>query len=140
MTLIKNGEVVDPVNGAIKKTDLLIEKGKITKILSRRQVKVNDSRLKTIDAAGKLIIPGLDFTQGGQTADIQQILALEGAGAHIDHHIGAPRQDRGIRSVRLDKIKGLVEIPRSYVIDIMHGYSLSNLSFRPFWRRHPRRR
>lgn len=58
-TLIKNGEVVDPVNGAIKKADLLIEKGKITKVLSRGQFKRNDSRLKTIDAAGKLIIPGL---------------------------------------------------------------------------------
>jgi len=59
MTLIKNGKVVDPVKGVIKRADLLIEKGKITKILSHGQFKADVSRLKTIDAAKKLIIPGL---------------------------------------------------------------------------------
>jgi len=59
MMLINNGEVVDPVKGVIKRADLLIEKGKITKILPRGQFNTDGSRLKTIDAARKLIIPGL---------------------------------------------------------------------------------
>ena len=59
MTLIKNGGVVDPVKGVIKRADLLIENGKITRILPHGQVKTDVSRLKVIDAAKKLIVPGL---------------------------------------------------------------------------------
>ena len=58
-TLIKNGELVDPVKGIIKRADLLIEKGTITKILPHGQFNTDVSQLRTIDAANKLIIPGL---------------------------------------------------------------------------------
>ncbi len=59
ITLIKNGELVDPVKGVVKKADLLIEKGVITKILSPGTFKGNASRFKPIDASNKLVIPGL---------------------------------------------------------------------------------
>jgi len=59
ITWIRNGEVVDPVKGTVKRADLIIEKGKIQKILPRGTFKNKGPRLKTIDASGKLIIPGL---------------------------------------------------------------------------------
>ncbi len=59
VTWIRNGELVDPVKGIVKKADLIIEKGKISKILSRGTFKDKGPRLKTIDASDKLIIPGL---------------------------------------------------------------------------------
>lgn len=59
ITWIRNGEVVDPVKGAVKMADLLIEKRKIVRILSRGTFKEKGPRLRTIDAANKLIIPGL---------------------------------------------------------------------------------
>ena len=58
-TWIKNGEVVDPAKGVVKKADLIIEKGKIAKILSHGAFKDKGPRLRTIDASNKLIIPGL---------------------------------------------------------------------------------
>ena len=33
VTWIKGGDVVDPVKGVVEKTDLIIEKGKVAKIL-----------------------------------------------------------------------------------------------------------
>ncbi len=59
ITWIKNGEIVDPVKRVVKKADLIIEKGKIAKILSRGIFKDKGPRLSTIDASNKLIIPGL---------------------------------------------------------------------------------
>jgi len=59
ITWIKNGEIVDPVKRVVKKADLIIEKGKIAKILSRGIFKDKGPRLRTIDASNKLIIPGL---------------------------------------------------------------------------------
>ena len=59
ITWIKNGVLVDPVKGIVKKADLVIEKGGIAKILSRGAFRHKGPRLKTIDASNKLIIPGL---------------------------------------------------------------------------------
>jgi len=58
--LIKNGRVIDPANGVDKKCDVLIVDGKIAEVGEKTQ----DPRLKTqdckvIDAAGKLVVPGL---------------------------------------------------------------------------------
>jgi len=58
--LIKNGRVIDPANGIDKKCDVLIVDEKIAEVGEKTQ----DSRLKTedfkvIDAAGKLVVPGL---------------------------------------------------------------------------------
>jgi dihydroorotase len=58
-TLIKNGEVVDPDKGTVKKADLIIEKGNIAKILPRGAFDFKGPGLKTIEASGKLIVPGL---------------------------------------------------------------------------------
>ena len=59
MIWIKDGEVVDPVKGVVKRADLIIEKGKISKILPVGTFREKISEMKTIDAANKLIIPGL---------------------------------------------------------------------------------
>jgi len=58
--LIKNGRVIDPANGVDKKCDVLIVDEKIEEVGEKTQ----DPRLKTqdfkvIDAAGKLVVPGL---------------------------------------------------------------------------------
>ena len=58
-TWIKNGELVDPVKGVIHKSDLIVEKDKITKILPHGVFADTGPRVKSIDAAGKLITPGL---------------------------------------------------------------------------------
>jgi dihydroorotase len=52
--LIKNGRVIDPANGIDKKCDVLIVDGKIAGV-----GKVEKSVQTVIDAAGKLVTPGL---------------------------------------------------------------------------------
>jgi dihydroorotase len=52
--LIKNGRVLDPANGIDKKCDVLIVDGKISQV-----GRVNKAAEKVIDAAGKLVVPGL---------------------------------------------------------------------------------
>lgn len=52
--LIKNGRVIDPANGIDKKCDVLIVDGMISQI-----GRVDKSAEKVIDAAGKLVAPGL---------------------------------------------------------------------------------
>jgi dihydroorotase len=52
--LIKNGRLIDPVNKVDKKTDVLIEHGKIARI--GPSIKENDA--KTIDAKNKIVAPG----------------------------------------------------------------------------------
>ena len=60
VTWIRGGEVVDPVKGIVEKGDLIIEKGKIDKILPPGVFEGEEGlQLKTIDASQKLIIPGL---------------------------------------------------------------------------------
>jgi len=59
ITWIKGGDVVDPVKGVVEKTDLIIEKGKVTKILPPGVFKDKIPKMRTINAFDKLVIPGL---------------------------------------------------------------------------------
>ena len=52
--LIKNGHIIDPANGIDKKADLLIADGKIADL-----GKIKADCKNVIDAAGKLVTPGL---------------------------------------------------------------------------------
>jgi dihydroorotase len=52
--LIKNGRVIDPANGIDKECDVLIADGKIVSV-----GEIEKSADKVIDAAGKLVTPGL---------------------------------------------------------------------------------
>lgn len=53
--LIKNGRVIDPANKRDGRFDVLIDRGKITDI--QPSIPANGS--KTVDASGKLVVPGL---------------------------------------------------------------------------------
>jgi len=53
--LIKNGRLIDPANGTDEQLDLLLEEGVVVKVGKN----LNDSAEETIDAAGKIVTPGL---------------------------------------------------------------------------------
>ena len=59
LTWIRDGRVVDPVKGTVEKVDLVLEKGKIAKFLPPGTFKAQGPRVRKIDAAEKIIIPGL---------------------------------------------------------------------------------
>ncbi len=59
ITWIRNGEVVDPVQGIVEKVDLIIRKGRIAKILPPGTYKEEGSQVTIINASNRLIIPGL---------------------------------------------------------------------------------
>lgn len=59
ITLIKGGNVVDPHLGTVEERDVLIENGKIAGILPRGGLTKEPAGLTTIDAVGKMVIPGL---------------------------------------------------------------------------------
>lgn len=59
VTWIRDGEIVDPVKGAIEKADLIIKGGKIAKILPPGSFKDDLPETRTINASNKLVIPGL---------------------------------------------------------------------------------
>ena len=59
IVLIRGGDLVDPVGDTVEKVDLLIEKGKINKILPRGVFQEKDPRIGVIEASDKLVIPGL---------------------------------------------------------------------------------
>jgi len=54
-TLIKNGRVIDPANNLDEVCDILIDGGKISKVAKN----IRNGADETIDAAGKIVIPGL---------------------------------------------------------------------------------
>lgn len=56
--LIKNGFVIDPSNGVNKKCDVLISDEKIASVSENIKAPKKDN-LKVLDAAGKLVVPGL---------------------------------------------------------------------------------
>ena len=56
---IKDGDIVDPVNGTVERGDLLVEKGKIAAIKPEGILNDPGPDVMVIDAAGKLVIPGL---------------------------------------------------------------------------------
>src|SRR3989338_5317479 len=53
--LIKNGHLIDPANACDGRFDLLIDRGKIADV----QPAIPSNGVKTIDAAGQLVLPGL---------------------------------------------------------------------------------
>jgi dihydroorotase len=55
--LIKNGQVIDPANKVDEKLDILVNDGKIAKLVRQGSIPVNDAQV--IDAAGRLVVPGL---------------------------------------------------------------------------------
>jgi dihydroorotase len=57
-TLISGGRVIDPANGIDKPIDLLFENDKIVSVTDPGEIKA-DGCDKTIDASGKLVVPGL---------------------------------------------------------------------------------
>lgn len=60
MLIIKNGQVVDPVNGINKKTNVIIENGVIAGITDDiEEIIKNDEKCSIIDAEGLVVAPGL---------------------------------------------------------------------------------
>jgi len=56
-TLLKNGKIIDPVNGLNGNFDILLRGSKIIKIAEK--IEAEDSEWKTIDLDNKLVMPGL---------------------------------------------------------------------------------
>lgn len=56
---IRGGRIVDPARCVVKKQDIIVDRGRITKILPSGTFKEEGPRLKTINVSGKVIIPGL---------------------------------------------------------------------------------
>lgn len=59
ITWIRGGDVVDPVKGSVEKLDLVIERGKISRVVPRKTFAEQGTRVKVIDATRRLVIPGL---------------------------------------------------------------------------------
>jgi len=57
--LIKGGEVVNPHSGTVEERDLLIENGNVSRIFPKGALGKASAVSATIDAIGKMIIPGL---------------------------------------------------------------------------------
>jgi dihydroorotase len=58
-TWVKDGLLVDPVRGVAEERDLIIENGRVERILPRGELKEAGPRLKIVEASGKVIVPGL---------------------------------------------------------------------------------
>ena len=57
--LIRGGDLVDPVKESVEKRDILIEDGKISRILPPGRLKDTGSQMRIIDVSGKVVVPGL---------------------------------------------------------------------------------
>ena len=55
--LIKNGHIIDPANQVDGKLDLLVSGGKVAKLGTPGTVPADGAEV--LDAAGKLVVPGL---------------------------------------------------------------------------------
>lgn len=58
-TWIKGGRLVDPLQGTVESKDILVERGKIARILPPGDFAERGDRLRIIYASGKIIVPGL---------------------------------------------------------------------------------
>jgi dihydroorotase len=56
---IRGGKIVDSARGVMQKRDVVVERGRISRILKEGAFKEKGPKLKTIDASGKILIPGL---------------------------------------------------------------------------------
>ncbi len=59
ITLIKGGSVVNPYGGTVEKRDLVVENGKVSRILPEGVLNEISAVSTTLDAKGKIVIPGL---------------------------------------------------------------------------------
>ncbi len=62
MLLIKNGTVIDPGSGTNKKADVMIEGGRVKKIVSETELSISEEEsagMNVIDAKDRYILPGL---------------------------------------------------------------------------------
>jgi dihydroorotase len=57
-TWIKGGKVVDPVKGRVENADLIIDRGRIERILPWGAFKENGPSLEVVEASGWLVAPG----------------------------------------------------------------------------------
>jgi dihydroorotase len=58
-TLIRGGNVVDPVRESVEKLDIIIEEGKISEILPSGKLRETGPQTVIIDASGKIVLPGM---------------------------------------------------------------------------------
>jgi len=56
---IRGGDLVDPIKGYIEKQDIIIEDGRISRILPSGVFSEKADRITVIEASGRLIIPGM---------------------------------------------------------------------------------
>jgi len=56
---IRGGDLVDPVNKVVEPRDVIVEKGKVSRILPPGAFQEDHPRIRRIDASGKLVLPGL---------------------------------------------------------------------------------
>ncbi len=56
---IKGGKVVDPIRGTVKSLDILVERGRVLKIMPPDSLKETGEGLRIIEASGKIVVPGL---------------------------------------------------------------------------------
>ncbi|MFC1862349.1 dihydroorotase [Thermodesulfobacteriota bacterium] len=56
---IKDGDVVDPVRGVVQRLDIIIEHGHVKRIMPQGLFKEQGTRLRIVDASGKIVVPGL---------------------------------------------------------------------------------
>jgi dihydroorotase len=56
---IRDGKIVDPVKGVVQKRDIIVERGRISRIPKPGAFKEKGPKLRIIDASGKIILPGL---------------------------------------------------------------------------------
>ena len=57
--LIRGGVLVDPIKGTLENQDIIVEGGKILKILYSGEFKEKGSQIRIIDVSGKVVVPGL---------------------------------------------------------------------------------
>lgn len=57
--LIRGGDLVDPVKGLIEKHDIIVEAGRISRILPAGASRDLNAGISIIDASGMLVIPGM---------------------------------------------------------------------------------
>jgi dihydroorotase len=56
---IRGGKIVDTARGVMQKRDIVVERGRISRILKAGALKERGPKLKAINASGKIIVPGL---------------------------------------------------------------------------------
>jgi dihydroorotase len=56
---IRGGKIIDSARGVMQKRDIVVERGRISRILKAGAFKEKGPKLRTINASGKIIVPGL---------------------------------------------------------------------------------